>query len=80
MAIKTCTGNPNLDFIDFTDNTRSLLIRLQLPLMKSIESLKRDLELYKSLNENVEARNELISIVEQRLTQEKADLEQLKNL
>jgi len=80
MAIETCTGNPNLDFIDFTDNTRSLLIRLQLPLMKSIESLKRDLELYKSLNENVEARNELISIVEQRLTQEKADLEQLKNL
>ena len=64
----------------FTNETRQLLIRLELPLMKRISASKRDLELYKSLTGDEETTKELISIVEERLAQEKADLKQLQNL
>ncbi len=64
----------------FTDSTRQLLTRLQLPLIKQISASERDLKLYKSLTGDEEITKELISIIEERLTQERADLQQLRNL
>ena len=63
----------------FTDSTQKLLFRLQLSLISNIESKKRDLEFYKELGDQSE-NHELVQLAEDKLTQLKADLEQLKNL
>jgi len=63
----------------FTDSTRKLLFRLQLSLISNIQSKERDLEFYKELGDQPE-NHELVQLAEDKLTQLKADLEQLKNL
>jgi len=63
----------------FTDSTRGLLNRMHLALSDNIQSKKRDLEFYKKLGDQPE-NHELVELAEDKLTQLKADLEQLKNL
>jgi hypothetical protein len=69
----------------FTESTKKLLFRLELSLNHNIEAKKRDLKLYKELGDQPENHHlielhELVELAEEKLTQLKADLEQLKNL